>query len=195
MFILDRPLVILDLETTPANDVNDLGLPRIIEIGAVRVSTTLEVEDTFQTFVNPAVPVPPFIYELTTITPEQIASAPTFAQVAKPFVEFCNGKGSTIAAWGTHFDIPVLRSEFMRLGSEMPLSGSGFCVKSAVKYAMLYAGLKTRNGRWGVGTVCQKLGVTPIEPAHRALNDALTERLLLLESVNLLDGLFTPSEK
>ena len=69
--------VALDLETTGL----DSSRHAILEIGAVRFRGD-EVIETYQTLVNPGVPIPEFIQRLTHISPQQVKRAPFFSSVA-----------------------------------------------------------------------------------------------------------------
>lgn len=75
--------VSLDLETTGLNP----KLDKIIEIGAVKILNGVRT-DTFSTFVNPGRRLEERITELTGITDEMLADAPTIEQVLPEFLEF-----------------------------------------------------------------------------------------------------------
>ena len=68
---LDDTYVVFDIETTGFSSVED----RIIEIGAVKVQHG-EIIDYYSTFVNPAIPIPFRITDLTSITDEMVVDAP-----------------------------------------------------------------------------------------------------------------------
>ena len=85
--------VALDLETTGL----DSNRHQILEIGAVRFRGD-EVIETYQTLVNPGVPIPEFIQRLTHITPQQVKRAPFFSSVASEIEEFL-GADPIIGSW------------------------------------------------------------------------------------------------
>ena len=60
----------------------------IIEIGAVKVKDG-EVVDTFSEFINPGVPIPYQIEQLTSINDDMVKDAPMFDVIVPRFVEFC----------------------------------------------------------------------------------------------------------
>ena len=64
---LDDIYVVFDLETTGFSPIKD----RIIEIGAVKVEHGV-ITDKFSTFVNPKVPIPFQITQLTSITDQMV---------------------------------------------------------------------------------------------------------------------------
>ena len=80
---LDDTYVVFDLETTGFSPIKD----KIIEIGAVKVEHG-EITDKFSTFVNPKVPIPFQITQLTSITDQMVIGAPDIEKVLPQFLEF-----------------------------------------------------------------------------------------------------------
>lgn len=99
----------LDLETTGATPLVD----RITEIALVRYEHGQEVA-RWQTLVNPEMPIPPFIQQLTGISNDMVQSAPKFAEVAGTLAEYL--EGAVLAAHNARFDHGFLKSEYKRLG-------------------------------------------------------------------------------
>ncbi len=100
--------VSIDLETTGLNANSDT----IIELGAVRFKGDV-ILDRYQTFVNPGRKIPPFIQQLTSITPAQIERAPAFHQVADRFAHFIGEL--PIVGHNVAFDLGFLRSHHLPL--------------------------------------------------------------------------------
>lgn len=94
----DGEFVVFDLETTGLNARTD----KIIEIGAVKVVDG-KIIDSYQTFVNPQVSIPPFIVNLTHIDDEMVKDAPTIDEILPEFHEFCGE--SIMVAHNASFDI------------------------------------------------------------------------------------------
>lgn len=98
----DGRFVVFDIETTGLSPSVD----RITEIGAVAVENGA-VTGTFQTFVNPGMPIPQKIVALTGITDEMVAGAPGEAEAVAAFLEFA---GSVpLVAHNANFDCGFIR--------------------------------------------------------------------------------------
>ena len=101
------PCVIVDIETTGGNVTYD----RITEIGIVEVTEDGVTE--WSTLINPRVPIPKGIQQITGITNEMVADAPYFEQVAKEILLRLQGK--LFIAHNVRFDYGFIRNEFARL--------------------------------------------------------------------------------
>lgn len=156
--------VVLDLETTGGTAIYH----RITEIGAVKVRSG-EVIETFQTLVNPGRPIPRQIQQLTGITNEMVASAPSFQEVAESLQEFL--KGSILVAHNAAFDYSFLQKEFERL--DVRFTRPYLCTKNLMK--KYYPKLNTYSLK-GLTTQFQ----IPLQNHHRALCDAEAAAQLLI---------------
>ncbi len=107
---LKKPLVVFDLEATGLDLVHD----RIIQISYVKASPNGE-ENRQSIFVNPGMPIPALVQELTGITNEQVQGEKTFKEIAKELAaEFT---GCDFAGFNSNrFDVPLLAEEFSRAG-------------------------------------------------------------------------------
>ncbi len=105
---LTKPLIVFDLETTGLDLVND----RIIQISYIKVYPNGD-EERKSIFVNPDKPIPALVQELTGITDEMVADAPTFRQIAKTLSDTFTG--CDFAGFNSNrFDVPLLAEEFLR---------------------------------------------------------------------------------
>ena len=93
--------VVVDLETTGTSPRTDA----ITEIGALRMRGG-ELLGTFETFVNPGVPIPPMITVLTGITDAMLLPAPKIDEVLPAFLEFAHG--AVIVGHNIRFDVGFL---------------------------------------------------------------------------------------
>ena len=96
--LIDNDFVVFDIETTGFSKIND----KIIEIGAVKISKG-EITERYSTFVNPQIPIPYEITQLTTINDDMVAQAPVIEEVLPEFLEFC--KGAVLVAHNAAFDM------------------------------------------------------------------------------------------
>lgn len=117
---LTKPVVFFDLETTGTNITRD----RIVEISLIKVMPGgEELERTRR--VNPEMPIPAEATAIHHITDADVASEPTFRQIAKSLAEIFSD--SDIAGFNSNrFDIPLLLEEFHRAGVTLDLSKTRF---------------------------------------------------------------------
>ncbi len=105
---LDSEFIVFDIETTGLSVAN-CG---ITEIGAVRIRGG-EVLDRFNTFVNPEMPIPEKITELTGITNEMVADAPKIDEAVPAFLEFAGDR--LLIAHNANFDTSFIRAAAEKL--------------------------------------------------------------------------------
>lgn len=147
--------VVLDLETTGGNAVND----RITEIAAVRIDNGVETA-RWSTLVNPGVRIPPFIQSLTGITDAMVEEAPTFAQVAKPLLELLDG--AVFVAHNVRFDHGFVLNELARL--DVALKVKTLCT------VRLSRRLYPQHKGHGLDAILQRHGLQT-QARHRAMGD------------------------
>lgn len=112
-FPLKGSFVVFDLETTGLSAEKNF----IIEIGAVKIVNG-EVTDSFSTFVEPPVPIPQKITELTSITDAMVKGAPKEEKAVSDFMAFC--EGSVLVAHNALFDTGFIRASLARRGQSFP---------------------------------------------------------------------------
>ena len=106
---LDTEFVAFDIETTGLNAKDD----RMTEIGAVIFSGG-EIRQTFNTFVNPGMHIPPNITELTGIRDEDVADAPGEKEAMELFLRFAGDR--PLIAHNAHFDVGFMTAASLRQG-------------------------------------------------------------------------------
>lgn len=167
-FAEDRDLsavtfVVLDLETSGASPQSGSA---ITEIGAVKVCGG-EVIGTFETFINPGAPISHFITELTGITDEMLADAPSIQAILPLLLEFMGNPNETVfVAHNAPFDLSFLKAASHLHGYLWP----DFRVIDTVKAARFVL-TKDDVANYQLGTLAQYFR-TSVAPNHRALDDA-----------------------
>ena len=112
-----RPLIFIDLETTGSI----LGLDRIVEAGALKVMPDgREVE--FASRVNPGMAITPEATRKHGITNVDVAEAPAFVDVGPRLLDFL-ADGDFAGYNLINFDLPMLQSEFHRVGLKLLMQG------------------------------------------------------------------------
>lgn len=105
----DEEMVVFDIETTGL-DAQNCG---ITEIGAVKIKNG-EVIGEFNTFVNPEMPIPADIVELTSITDEMVKDAPKTKEAMEEFLAFVGG--ALLIAHNANFDCGFIRAAAVKNG-------------------------------------------------------------------------------
>lgn len=74
----------------------------IIQIGAVKLDSNLEIVDTFNTFIKPHIykEIHPFIKKMTNITNEDVKDAPCFSEAFDMFKSFIDKEKNILCVWG-----------------------------------------------------------------------------------------------
>jgi DNA polymerase-3 subunit alpha (Gram-positive type) len=167
---LDGAFVVFDIETTGFSPESC----RIIEIGAVRVEAG-KIVKRFSTFVNPEVPIPFRIENLTGINDNMVLPAPTIEKILPEFLEFC--EGAVMVAHNAGFDMSFIEKSCEDLGMARE-----FTVADTVAMArFLLPGLN----RFKLDTVAKALGV-PLDNHHRAVDDAACTAEIFVRFVKML---------
>jgi DNA polymerase III subunit epsilon len=116
---IKRPLAFLDLETTGRT----IGLDRIVEIGVLKV-TPEGKEAPLETRVNPEMRIPREATGIHGISDRDVQNKPTFGKVAPRLARFL--QGCDLAGYNIlNFDLPMLESEFRRVGMRLDVDGRG----------------------------------------------------------------------
>ncbi len=153
---LSNTLVVLDLETTGTWVERD----RIIEIAMIK-RTPDGQQETYDKRVNPGMPIPGVVSDLTGITNEDVKDAPAFKDIAGEVVAFI--QGCDIAGFNVaRFDLPLLQREISDAG--VRFNATGIKVYDAQKVFHLN---EKRDLTAAYDFYCQK----NLDNAHSALAD------------------------
>lgn len=158
---------VIDLETT---GLSPRQHDRIVEIAAVYVSDTGQIEGEWATLVNPSRDVGPT--SLHGIYARDVLGAPAFADIAPHVLRAVTGR--TIVAHNSRFDTGFLAAEFIRAG--VPLGVLPLPSLCTMEWAPQFLSAQSRR----LVDCCAAAGIQ-LEDAHSALCDArATARLLSL---------------
>ena len=154
----DEEFVAFDLETTGLSSSDDV----IIEIGAVILQNGVE-KDRFQTFVNPHRRLERKIIDLTGITDEMLADAPSIEEVLPEFLKFCGDR--VLVAHNADFDTGFIRAACERQGIAYPFTSADTLI--------LTQNLMPQLGKFKLDLVSNALSLPEFQH-HRAGDDAVT---------------------
>ena len=169
---LDGEFILFDIETTGLNRQDD----RITEIGAVRVRNG-EIRDSFDTFVNPKIPIPPRITELTGINDEMVKDAPGIREALQAFYAFCGD--SVLVAHNAKFDTSFIKTTAARL--DMPFTYTFLDTLTLAK--ALLPELKS----YKLNLLVKHLKL-PDFNHHRACDDAMALARVFIEFIHMLEN-------
>ena len=167
---LDDMYVVFDLETTGFSPIKD----RIIEIGAVKVEHGV-ITDKFSTFVNPKVPIPFQITQLTSITDQMVMGAPDIETVLPQFLEFIGD--AALVAHNASFDVSFIEQN-CRYQDIQP----DFTSVDTVSMARI---LLPTLSKYKLNVVANALHIS-LENHHRAVDDAGATAEIFVKFVEML---------
>ena len=167
----DGEFVVFDIETTGLRADREA----ITEIGAVKIRNR-EIVDRYQTFVNPEKPIPRNITELTGISDDMVANAPTIDIAIKDFYDFIGD--ATLVAHNASFDTSFIKLAAKNNGLEF-----GFTYIDTLELARCTVeGVKN----YKLDTLTKHFQVK-LANHHRAIDDAAATGEVFLELIKLLD--------
>ena len=167
--VKERSFVVFDLETTGFSPEKNA----IIEIGAVKIVNGA-VRDRFSQFVNPQIPIPFRIQQLTGIGDSMVMNAKTIDLILPSFLRFC--EGSVLVGHNVGFDIGFIRANAKRLG--LP------CEFSTVDTLGMARALLPGHAKYTLDAVAKMLNV-PLENHHMAVDDAACTAGIFLNMIPL----------
>lgn len=152
---MDNEYIVLDIETTGLS----FRTEKITEIGAVKVKDG-KIIDTFEYFVNPEIPIPQRIIEITGITDQMVKDAETIEKIMPKFLNFIGNL--KLVAHNADFDIGFLKYN----AENLKLVMDNEYIDTLALSRQLFPEFKKHK----LGIIADKLGIK-VENAHRALDD------------------------
>ncbi len=169
----DATFVVFDFETSGFS----VRFNEIIEIGAVKIKNGIKV-DEFSTFVCPSRRISQVITNVTEITNDDLANAPTIEEVLPAFAEFI--EGSILVAHNALFDMGHLYYQLKKYGlykHDYP------CIDTLQMAKAMYSDILKR---FNLKDVAKGLKVD-LEQQHRALHDAHSTSNVLMKMLGDLN--------
>ncbi|WP_330375481.1 PolC-type DNA polymerase III [Inediibacterium massiliense] len=167
---LDQSYVVFDIETTGLSSKND----KITEIGAVRIKNG-EIIEKFNALVNPQIPIPPKIVELTGITDNMVKNEPTIEGILPKFLDFI--KDDPVVAHNAGFDTGFIKENCRRMNLEF--------YNPIIDTLRLSKILLPHLKRYKLNILAKELNVS-LENHHRAVDDAQATAEIFIKFLDLL---------
>ena len=163
--------VVFDLETTGFSSVKD----KIIEIGAVKVENG-EITDKYSTFVNPKIPIPFRITQLTSITDEMVMESPEIETILPQFLKFVGD--AVLVAHNASFDVSFIEENCRQQGIEPDFT--------SVDTVGLARVLLPTLSKFKLNVVAKALNISQ-EHHHRAVDDARVTAEIYVKFIQMLE--------
>ena len=160
----------IDFETTGL----DPAFQAIVEVGAVKIREGREIA-SFQTLVNPGIPIPPGVTEIHGITDAMVENAPAVGSVLPDLLSFL--RGTIVVAHNAPFDVGFLEAA---IAAERRKGKQAALLEAVVDTRVLAKSLVKGEAGYSLQHLASKFQI-PVIQAHRALDDArVCSRLLLI---------------
>ena len=163
--------VVFDLETTGFSSAKD----KIIEIGAVKVENG-EITDKYSTFVNPKIPIPFRITQLTSITDEMVMGSPEIETILPQFLKFVGD--AVLVAHNASFDVSFIEENCRQQGIEPDFT--------SVDTVGLARVLLPTLSKFKLNVVAKALNISQ-EHHHRAVDDARVTAEIYVKFIQMLE--------
>ncbi|TCO79905.1 PolC-type DNA polymerase III [Marinisporobacter balticus] len=167
---INQCYVVFDIETTGLSSKND----KITEIGAVKIRDN-EIIDRFNVLVNPEMPIPPKIVELTGITDDMVKNQPSIEKILPKFLAFL--EDVPVVAHNAGFDTAFIKENCNKIG----LGFNNPIVDTLRLSKILLPNLK----RFRLNIVAKELGIA-LNNHHRAVDDAEATANIFIQFLAML---------
>lgn len=171
-YSLEDEYIVFDIETTGLSNIHD----KITEIGAVKIKNK-QIVDSFSTLINPEIPIPAKITELTGITNEMVEGAPIIEDVLPSFFEFVGE--SCLVAHNADFDVGFIRENAKKIKYQL--------TNTIVDTLKLSRILLNHLKRHKLNIIAKELNVG-LENHHRAVDDAKATAEIFIKFIELMNN-------
>ncbi|MDO4938656.1 MAG: PolC-type DNA polymerase III [Lachnospiraceae bacterium] len=170
-YTTEGSFVVFDIESTGLSVKDD----RVIEIGAVKIENG-EITDRFSAFVNPEMPIPFRIEELTGINDSMVSNAPAIRQILPEFISFC--EGCAVVAHNASFDTGMIIRDCI----ENNINWNPTIVDTVTLSHLLLPHL----AKYKLDYLAKALEIS-LENHHRAVDDAECTALIFMKLCKMLN--------
>ena len=171
--------IVMDLEWNQSYSGHIGEHPRmpfeIIEIGAVKVENG-EITDKYSTFVNPKIPIPFRITQLTSITDEMVMESPEIETILPQFLKFVGD--AVLVAHNASFDVSFIEENCRQQGIEPDFT--------SVDTVGLARVLLPTLSKFKLNVVAKALNISQ-EHHHRAVDDARVTAEIYVKFIQMLE--------
>ena len=175
---------IVDIETT-GGYASGSGITEV----AIFIHDGKKIIDTYETLINPLLPIPFHIQMLTGISNDMVSDSPVFAEVADKIYTLLEGR--VFVAHNVNFDYSFIKHH-------LEIAGYSF---SAQKLCTVRMSRKIKPGlqSYSLGKLCDALKI-PLNDRHRAGGDAratsiLFSKLLEWDTEGTIPGMLVKKSK
>ena len=165
---------VLDFETTGTQSDGE-----ITQVGLTIIDHDLSIKETYSSYVNPGVPIPPFITGLTGISDDDVKDAPHLEEMMMELVPLLDDV--VLVGHNVAFDFYFLQNALDRCGY-LPFTGRILDTMDFLK--VCFPSLSS----YQLGYVSTEFGFEHDRP-HQADSDALATAHVFLKSIDELRGL------
>jgi len=174
-----RPLAEIDFVVLDVEAVTVRSQPaKIIELGAYRLKAGAII-DEFETLINPEVPLPRFIANLTGISDEMLKHAPLFSEIVSSWLDFAGD--AVLVAHNSDFDLRLLNREIGRCFPGYRMRNGELCTVDLARRLM-----RNLDGH-NLDALADHFGFE-ISRRHRAAGDAFATARLFMQLLNQLES-------
>jgi len=173
-----RPLPEIEFVVLDVEAVTVRSQPaKIIELGAYRLKGGTIV-DEFETLINPEVPLPRFIANLTGISDEMLKHAPLFSEIVGSLLDFAGD--AVLVAHNSDFDLRLLNLEIGRCFPGYRMRNAELCTVDLARRLM-----RNLDGH-NLDALADHFGFE-ISRRHRAAGDAFATARLFIQLLDQLE--------
>ncbi|PZP42357.1 MAG: hypothetical protein DI598_17015 [Pseudopedobacter saltans] len=164
----NKRFAIVDLETT-GSPASSNGITEI----AIVLHDGKKIEGKYETLINPRMPIPPYVANLTHISNDMVSKAPDFGDVAQEILKILDGR--VFVAHNVNFDYPFLQYFFMKEG--INFQANKLCTLKLTRKAF------PSFERYGLDFLCKAMEINLVN-RHRAGGDAHATAIIFDRIIN-----------